>query len=84
MPIKKCRLSQSGRKITELFVGFKKLGTVFETNKRKRLKNFKSENVTFTDSKGLGCSDLILVLVVCGLGNWRGLANHVVHGMTAP
>ncbi len=45
MPIKKCRLSQSGRKITELFVGFKKLGTVFETNKRKRLKNFKSEKI---------------------------------------
>lgn len=45
MPIKKCRLSQSGRKITELFVGFKKLGTVFETNKRKRLKNFKSGKI---------------------------------------
>ena len=45
MPIKNCRLSQSGRKITELFVGFKKLGTVFETNKRKRLKNFKSKKI---------------------------------------
>ncbi len=45
MPIKKCRLSQSGRKITELFVGFKKLGTVFETNKRRRLKNLKSKKV---------------------------------------
>lgn len=45
MPIKKCRLSQSGRKITELFVGSKKLGTVFETNKRKRLKNFKSGKI---------------------------------------
>lgn len=45
MPIKKCRLSQSGRKITELFVGLKKLGTVFETNKRKKLKNFKSEKI---------------------------------------
>ena len=45
MPIKKCRLSQSGRKITELFVGFKKLGTVFETNKRRRLKKLKSGEV---------------------------------------
>lgn len=45
MPIKKCRLSQSGRKITELFVGFKKFGTVFETNKRRRLKNLKSKKV---------------------------------------
>lgn len=45
MPIKKCRLSQSGRKITELFVGFKKLGTVFETNKRRGLKNLKSKKV---------------------------------------
>lgn len=45
MPIKKCRLSQSGRKITELFVGLKKLGTVFETNKRQRLKNLKSRKV---------------------------------------
>lgn len=49
MPIKKCRLSQSGRKITELFVGFKKLGTVFETNKRKRLKNFKSEKIVLAE-----------------------------------
>ena len=45
MPIKKCRLSQSGRKITELFVGFKKLGTVFETNKRQGLKNLKNEKL---------------------------------------
>lgn len=49
MPIKKCRLSQSGRKITELFVGFKKLGTVFETNKRKRLKNFKREKIVLAE-----------------------------------
>ena len=49
MPIKKCRLSQSGRKITELFVGFKKLGTVFETNKRKRLKNFKNEKIVLAE-----------------------------------
>lgn len=49
MPIKKCRLSQSGRKITELFVGFKKLGTVFETNKRRRLKNLKSRKVLLVE-----------------------------------
>lgn len=49
MPIKKCRLSQSGRKITELFVGFKKLGTVFETNKRKRLKNPKSGKIVLAE-----------------------------------
>lgn len=49
MPIKKCRLSQSGRKITELFVGFKKLGTVFETNKWKRLKNPKSGKIVLAE-----------------------------------
>ena len=49
MPIKKCRLSQSGRKITDLFVGFKKLGTVFETNKWERLKNFKSGKIVLAE-----------------------------------
>lgn len=55
MPIKKCRLSQSGRKITELFVGLKKLGTVFETNKRRRLKNLKSKKSFAGGSLGQRC-----------------------------